>query len=87
MNEKYNDEKFQPIDGKLVRICDHMSALMEANISIKHGITSEHLEVGLETTVNHYKENQIINGINVYDFFTGIIENRNTKNLFLSNSK
>ena len=87
LNEKYNDEKFQPIDGKLVRICDHMSALMEANISIKHGITSEHLEVGLETTVNHYKENQIINGINVYDFFTGIIENRNTKNLFLSNSK
>lgn len=80
LNEKYNDEKFQPIDGKLVRICDHMSALMEANISIKHGITSEHLEVGLETTVNHYKENQIINGINVYDFFTGIIENRNTKN-------
>ena len=87
LNEKYNDEKFQPIDGKLVRICDHMSALMEANISIKHGITSEHLEVGLEATVNHYKENQIINGINVYDFFTGIIENRNTKNLFLSNSK
>ena len=81
LNEKYNDEKFQPIDGKLVRICDHMSALMEANISIKHGITSEHLEVGLEATVNHYKENQIINGINVYDFFTGIIENRNTKNV------
>ena len=58
-----------------------------SGLSIKHGITSEHLEVGLEATVNHYKENQIINGINVYDFFTGIIENRNTKNLFLSNSK
>lgn len=87
LNEKYNDEKFQPIDGKLVRICDHLSALMEASISINHGITSEHLEVGLEATVNHYKKNQVINGINVYDFFTGIIENRNTKNLFLSNSK
>ena len=73
LNEKYNDEKFQPIDGKLVRICDHMSALMEANISIKHGITSEHLEIGLETTVNHYEKNQVINGINVYDFFNKII--------------
>lgn len=73
LNEKYNDEKFQPIDGKLVRICDHLSALMEASISINHGITSEHLEVGLEATVNHYKKNQIINGINVYDFFNKII--------------
>ena len=73
LNEKYNDEKFQPIDGKLVRICDHLSALMEANISIKHGITSEHLEIGLETTVNHYEKNQVINGINVYDFFNKII--------------
>ena len=69
LNEKYNDEKFQPIDGTLVRICDHLSALMEASISINHGITSEHLEVGLEATVNHYKKNQVINGINVYDFF------------------
>ena len=72
LNEKYNDEKFQPIDGKLVRICDHLSALMEASISINHGITSEHLEVGLEATVNHYKKNQVINGINVYDFFNKI---------------
>ena len=73
LNEKYNDEKFQPIDGKLVRICDHLSALMEASISINHGITSEHLEVGLEATVNQYKKNQVINGINVYDFFNKII--------------
>ena len=73
LNEKYNDEKFQPIDGTLVRICDHLSALMEASISINHGITSEHLEVGLEATVNHYKKNQVINGINVYDFFNKII--------------
>lgn len=74
LNEKYNDDKFQPVDGKLVRICDHLSALMEANISIKHGITSEHLEVGLDATVNHYEKNQVINGINVNDFFTKIIK-------------
>ncbi|MCI7798577.1 MAG: HD domain-containing protein, partial [Spirochaetia bacterium] len=74
LNEKYNNDEFKPVDGKLVRICDHLSALMEANISIKHGITSEHLEIGLETTVNHYEKNQVINGINVYEFFTRIIE-------------
>ena len=74
LNEKYNEQEFQPVDGKLVRICDHLSALMEANISIKHGITSEHLEVGLDATVNHYQKNQVINGINVNDFFTKIIQ-------------
>ena len=74
LNEKYNNDEFKPVDGKLVRICDHLSALMEANISIKHGITSEHLEIGLETTVNHYEKNQVINGINVNEFFTRIIE-------------
>lgn len=73
LNEKYNNDEFKPVDGKLVRICDHLSALMEANISIKHGITSEHLEIGLETTVNHYEKNHVINGINVYDFFNKII--------------
>lgn len=73
LNSKYNDEKFQPIDGKLVRICDHFSALMEADISIKHGITSAHLQMGIESTLNHYKEGQIINGINVNEFYRKII--------------
>ena len=69
LNTKYNTEEFQPIDGRLVRICDHLSALMEADISIKHGITSEHLTKGREGTLAHYKENDIISGINVNELF------------------
>ena len=46
LNQKYNEEKYFPIDGRLVRIADHLSALMEADISIKHGITSVHLQNG-----------------------------------------
>ena len=69
LNTKYNSEEFQPIDGRLVRICDHFSALMEADISIKHGITSEHLIKGREGTLAHYKENDIISGINVNELF------------------
>ena len=73
LNDKYNSEKFNPIDGRLVRVCDHFSALMEADISIKHGITSTHLTGGREGTLNNYSEGEIVNGINVKEFYNKII--------------
>ncbi len=73
LNTKYNSKEFQPIDGRLVRICDHFSALMEADISIKHGITSVHLIKGRDGTLAHYKEGEIISGINVHDLFYSVV--------------
>ena len=73
LNEKYNSKEYNPVDGKLVRICDHFSALMEADISIKHGITSSHLTGGREGLLSQYKENEIINGINVNKFFNSVV--------------
>jgi hypothetical protein len=70
---KYNSTDFDPIDGRLVRICDHFSALMEADISIKHGITSEHLTSGREGILSRYAKNEIISGINVNEFFQNIV--------------
>ncbi|BDC93717.1 putative hydrolases of HD superfamily [Treponema bryantii] len=69
LNKKYDSEEFQPIDGRLVRICDHFSALMEADISIKHGITSDHLIKGRDGTLSHYKPDEIISGIKVHELF------------------
>lgn len=74
LNTKYNFEVYNPIDGKLVRICDHFSALMEADISIKHGITSSHLKNGRDGMLEHYKKDEIISGINVNSFFHKIVE-------------
>ena len=73
LNEKYNEEKYFPIDGGLVRIADHLSALMEADISIKHGITSIHLQNGRDGLLNSYDQNEIINGIDVYSLFNEIV--------------
>lgn len=73
LNEKYNEDKFFPIDGKLVRIADHLSALMEADISIKHGITSIHLQNGRDGLLYSYKEDEVVNGINVYNLFYDIV--------------
>ena len=73
LNSKYNDEKFNPVDGKLVRICDHLSALMEADISIKHGITSSHLQGGRDGMLELYPQNQKISGIEVNKLFHELV--------------
>ena len=73
LNTEYNKTEFDPIDGRLVRICDHFSALMEADISIKHGITSEHLTGGREGILSRYAKDKVISGINVNEFFQNIV--------------
>ncbi|MCR4953329.1 MAG: HD domain-containing protein [Treponema sp.] len=73
LNEKYNSEEFNPVDGRLVRICDHLSALMEADISIKHGITSIHLAGGREGMLNHYLKGEVISGIEVHELFHAMV--------------
>ena len=73
LNTKYNSDQYQPVDGRLVRICDHFSALMEADTSIKHGITSTHLTTGRDGILKHYKTGEIVSGINVSEFFHKVI--------------
>ncbi|MCR4735417.1 MAG: HD domain-containing protein [Treponema sp.] len=73
LNTKYNSQEYNPVDGRLVRICDHLSALMEADISIKHGITSTHLAGGKEGMLNHYLKGEIISGIDVHDLFKSMV--------------
>ena len=73
LNTKYNQEEFNPVDGKLVRICDHLSALMEADISIKHGITSSHLKGGKDGMLQLYKEGSLISGIDVNKLFHELV--------------
>lgn len=74
LNQKYNEEKFSPVDGRTVRIADHISALMEADISIKHGITSNHLEFGRKNMLENYHLGRVINGIDAGKLFHEIAE-------------
>lgn len=71
LNTKYHDEDF-PVDGKLVRLADHLSALLEADISIKHGITSSHLVGGRANMMKLYAEGEKINGIDAFSLFNTI---------------
>lgn len=73
LNGKYNDQAHNPVDGRLVRICDHLSALMEADISIKHGITSSHLQGGRDGMLELYQEGVLISGIDVNKLFHELV--------------
>lgn len=74
LNEKYNSEIYNPVDGRTVRIADHLSALLEADRSIKHGITSSHLKSGITGMLLSYPENSKINGVEVGKLFREIIQ-------------
>jgi len=46
INECYNSNLFSPLDGEIIRACDHLAAYIETFLSISHGIKSNHLEEG-----------------------------------------
>ncbi len=64
LNTVFNEDKYNPVDGRIVRIADHYSALIEAELSIRYGITSKQLQDGKTNLLKVYADGLIINGIN-----------------------
>ncbi|MCH5212499.1 MAG: HD domain-containing protein [Oscillospiraceae bacterium] len=62
INEKYNNDKYCPIDGQIIRGCDHLSAYIEAFMSISYGVRSEQMVGGYNQLHDSYK-NKTIGGI------------------------
>ena len=69
LNSKFNSDEFNPVDGKLVRCADHVAAFIEADSSIKHGITSVHLTEGRNNIKKIYPSGCVVNGFAIGDFF------------------
>ena len=63
MNRLYNADEYLPVDGRTVRLADHIAAFIEADSSIKYGITSTHLRGGRENILKAYPADTEINGI------------------------
>ena len=71
INKNYNDDRFNPIDGQIIRACDHLSAYLEAYMSLRFGIQSEQLQSGYHNLFQTY-ENRIIGGVDfgqLFDYF------------------
>lgn len=69
LQTRYGSLEFKPIDGKLVRVADHISAFIEADRSIAYGISSEHLVRGRKSILEKYRNAENINGFDVATFF------------------
>jgi len=68
INLKYNQDSFNPVDGEIIRACDHLSAFIEAYLSISHGISSKVLKEGYASIFENYKDKYIV-GINITEIF------------------
>ena len=72
--DNYNSDVHSPVDGKLVRLADHLSAFLEADSSIKFGITSKQLTTGRDNILKGYSSKAKINGIDAMQLFWSILE-------------
>ncbi len=67
----YNRDEFDPVDGVLLKACDHFSAFVEASLSIQHGITARPLEECRVSLPAKYRD-VVIGGIDfgkLYEYF------------------
>ncbi|MBR1536933.1 MAG: HD domain-containing protein [Treponema sp.] len=74
LRDNYNSDVYSPVDGKLVRLADHLSAFIEADCSIKYGITSKQLTRGRDNILKSYSSGKKINGIDAMQLFWSITE-------------
>ena len=74
IRDNYNSDVYSPVDGRLVRLADHLSAFIEADSSIKYGITSKQLTSGRDNILKSYLSGTKINGIDAMQLFWSIME-------------
>ena len=56
--QKYNQDRYNAIDGKALKQCDKLSAFIEASLSISHGIKSKELLQGKKQIMSTLEEIQ-----------------------------
>ena len=64
----YNSAEYSPLDGKVLKACDHLAAYIEATLSIQHGVKSQHLEDAKVRLHNQYRD-KVMAGINFGQIF------------------
>jgi len=63
-----NRNELSPVDGKLLKWCDDVSAYLEATLSIEYGITSKQLRMARQKIVRKYEQVEF-KGEKLADFF------------------
>ncbi|WP_104690034.1 HD domain-containing protein [Helicobacter felis] len=67
--ETYNHNEYQSVCGTLLKICDQLSAFIEAQMSITHGVRSDVLVCGAEKILSKYAHKSMC-GVNMGALFS-----------------
>lgn len=68
ISKSYNEDQYSPIDGELIKACDHFAAFMEAYLSITHGISTHYLTEGYRSLYSQY-EGEHVGGFDFGSWF------------------
>jgi len=66
--ERYNENKYSPIDGEVIEVADKLAAFTEALISISHGVRSKELEEASKSIKNDWSKKKVHN-VNISNIF------------------
>ena len=71
INERFNKDVYEPVDGQIIEFCDKFAAYMEAYLSMKHGITSHNLKDGHRQLYEKYRNSRVagLDAGMMFDYF------------------
>jgi putative hydrolase of HD superfamily len=69
LNRCYNENKYDPVDGDVLKVCDNLSAFVEACLSCDHGIQSRHLTEGISRLSEKYDSEYSLAGLPFGELF------------------
>ncbi|KAA6227651.1 MULTISPECIES: HD domain-containing protein [unclassified Campylobacter] len=70
----FNSDEYGAIDGKALKCCDRLAALIEAGLSISYGIKSKELLSGFESSYKHFETNKTLNAVNFFELCKNLRE-------------
>jgi len=68
ITQKYNENKYKPIDGQITKIADHLAAFVEAYKANETGIHTPQMEEGRHNLLAQYR-GQTIGGLNIGNIY------------------
>ena len=66
----YNRDRYNPVDGELVKAADDLAAFMEAYLALQNGISNSQLQTAVQEKQLFYREKTIA-GINLGSVYEG----------------
>lgn len=58
-------DELDPKDGRMLKMCDHLAAFIEAHTALKNGISSEHLHQAVFRIRSGYQTEPVVAGVHV----------------------